>query len=294
MLSAETIDLISPYNLENEPQKLPIEKFEFRWFKDSNLPIEYANKNIDVKKTVVFNCILESNSPIFNQPKERLIYILMEPWTVDQSYLDKFSRVYSWDDLKVDNIKHFKINYPYLMPMVECLPSFGEKKFCVLIATNMTPERINILTFFENKPWGDLHLYGRRLVISKNYRGSIKGGHSGSNKQDTLKQYKFCICFENTVTFPGYITEKIFNCFAAGCVPVYWGAPNVTDYIPKGCFIDYRDFKSDDDLYSFLKEMKEEEYNQYLDCIRTFLKSDQAQIFTPKAYEDIFLNALMQ
>ena len=40
--------------------------------------------------------------------------------------------------------------------------------------------------------------------------------------------------------------------------------------------------------------MKEEDYNQYLDSIRTFLKSDQAQIFTLKAYEDIFLNALMQ
>ena len=109
MLSAETIDLISPYNLQNEPQKLPIEKFDFRWFGDSNLPIEYANKTVDVKKTVVFNYIFQSNSPVFNQPRERLIYILIEPWAVDQSYLDKFSRVYSWDDIRVDNIKHFKI-----------------------------------------------------------------------------------------------------------------------------------------------------------------------------------------
>ena len=41
----------------------------------------------------------------------------------------------------------------------------------------------------------------------------------------------------------GYITEKIFDSFAAWCVPVYWGASNVTDYIPEGCFIDRRKFR---------------------------------------------------
>ena len=67
ILSAETIDIISPYTPYNEPQKLPVEKFDFRWFEDSKLPSEYANKTVDVKKIVVFNYILDSKSPVFNQ-----------------------------------------------------------------------------------------------------------------------------------------------------------------------------------------------------------------------------------
>ena len=36
----------------------------------------------------------------------------------------------------------------------------------------------------------------------------------------------------------GYVTEKIFDAFKAGCVPVYWGAENITKYVPAECFID--------------------------------------------------------
>lgn len=41
----------------------------------------------------------------------------------------------------------------------------------------------------------------------------------------------------------GYITEKIFDCFFPGVIPIYWGAENVTDYIPQDTFIDRRNLK---------------------------------------------------
>ena len=41
---------------------------------------------------------------------------------------------------------------------------------------------------------------------------------------------------------PGYMTEKIWDSFKAKTVPVYWGASNIEEYVPKNCFIDYRDF----------------------------------------------------
>ena len=31
---------------------------------------------------------------------------------------------------------------------------------------------------------------------------------------------------------PGYITEKIFDCFLARSVPVYWGPGNIADHVP--------------------------------------------------------------
>ena len=43
--------------------------------------------------------------------------------------------------------------------------------------------------------------------------------------------------------FAGYISEKIFDCFFAGTVPLYLGAPDIEDYIPADTFIDLRQFR---------------------------------------------------
>ncbi len=44
------------------------------------------------------------------------------------------------------------------------------------------------------------------------------------DKIEFMRPYKFCIAFENS-SCPGYVTEKIMDCFIAGCIPIYWGSP---------------------------------------------------------------------
>jgi len=90
-----------------------------------------------------------------------------------------------------------------------------------------------------------------------------------------LKNYKFTLCFENTKGSRGYITEKIFDCFAAATVPIYYGAPNVGDYIPKECFIDFRNFRNYESLYTFLHEMTVIDYQSYLDAVKEFIKTEK-------------------
>ena len=43
-----------------------------------------------------------------------------------------------------------------------------------------------------------------------------------NNKNEYLKEFKFNICAENTIS-DGYITEKIFDAFSSGCIPIYSG-----------------------------------------------------------------------
>jgi hypothetical protein len=50
----------------------------------------------------------------------------------------------------------------------------------------------------------------------------IKVGQNVSGKLDTLKHYKYNVCCENTVQ-QGYTTEKIFDSFMSGCIPIYRG-----------------------------------------------------------------------
>ena len=39
-------------------------------------------------------------------------------------------------------------------------------------------------------------------------------------KMDLISNYKFNICFENTI-YPGYFTEKLLHAKISGCVPIY-------------------------------------------------------------------------
>lgn len=70
-------------------------------------------------------------------------------------------------------------------------------------------------------------------------------------KLETIARHSFCLALENSVE-PDYVTEKIFDAFAAGTVPVYFGAPNVADYAPENSYIDASIFANAKDLASYL------------------------------------------
>jgi len=48
-----------------------------------------------------------------------------------------------------------------------------------------------------------------------------------SNKLDFISKYDMTFCLENT-NVTNYITEKIYEGFVAGSVPIYWGASNIS------------------------------------------------------------------
>lgn len=228
--------------------------------------------------------------------KETLTLFLWEPPTVQpEGYeLHKyFGKVFTWDDDLVDGKHFFKFHYPVLKPRIDSIVSFEKKKFCTLIASRLSSkypkqlysEREKIIRFFEDKP-GEFDLYGRNWEKRKfkNYKGAI------GDKIAVLKEYKYCICYENTRDIKGYITEKIFDCFEAGVIPIYLGASNVEHYIPPTCFIDRRLFKTDADLYKFLKTITPEQYAAYLAAAEKFLNSPQAQAFSEQSFVNNYFN----
>ncbi len=106
--------------------------------------------------------------------------------------------------------------------------------------------------------------------FDKQYAGVI------DNKKAFLKKAKFGLAYENAQA-TGYVTEKIYDMMAAGTVPVYLGAPDIENHVPKACFINRADFKTMDDLYAFLKNMSDTEYMKYMDCIFAFMKNGANQ-----------------
>lgn len=235
-------------------------------------------------------------------PKEKLILFMWEPPNaLRKMYGSKvkecFSKIYTWDDNLVDNQTYFKFYYPALQPMIDSIPSFEEKKLCTLVSSyvrskrpnSLYEERTKAVAFFEKIGERGFEFYGKGWDSKQypSYRGPIK------NKIDVIKNYRFSICYENTHNIKGYVTEKIFDCFAAGSVPIYWGASNIESYVPKECFIDRRNFKDLNELYAFLKDMPKKEYEAYLTHIRSYLKSEQAKLFSLDTFAKIFLDAVV-
>jgi len=99
------------------------------------------------------------------------------------------------------------------------------------------------------------------------------------DKKRTISNYKFSLCFENTI-YPGYLTEKIIDCFVAGVIPIYLGDPNVEKIIPHDIFIDMRDYNSWDDLYCKIKSIGKNESENMIKSARQFLGSEIGQSFT--------------
>jgi alpha(1,3/1,4) fucosyltransferase len=111
------------------------------------------------------------------------------------------------------------------------------------------------------------YLCNRRSLMSV-YKGSCL------SKYEVLGKYEFALCFEN-MSMKGYVTEKIFDCFYAGAIPLYWGSSDINELIPENAYIDVRNFKSWKDLYLFLMSMSDTEIQSIRSAGRAFLQSNQ-------------------
>lgn len=237
-------------------------------------------------------------------PLERRVLILWEPPVIiPHQYTEKafaqFGKILTWDDSLVDNKKFFKFQYPSVTAMVQSRPSFSEKRLLTQMSANKTAnghfsselysERHRAIQFFEQHPEIEFDFYGPGWGEKGylNYKGTPQ------DKFGTLKQYKFSLCFENMKNIQGYITEKIFHCFGAGCVPIYYGASNISKYIPQGCYILFDPSKGYEALTKELTEMSEETYNQYITNIENFLQSQKAKEFSQKSVARMIKRALI-
>jgi hypothetical protein len=88
----------------------------------------------------------------------------------------------------------------------------------------------------------------------------------GATKPQMIRRYKFTLAFENAID-RDYVTEKFFDPLLVGSVPVYLGAPNVSEFAPGDhCFIDASKFESPRALARYLMELAADEraYAEYL------------------------------
>ena len=86
-----------------------------------------------------------------------------------------------------------------------------------------------------------------------------------------MSNYTFALCFEN-MAMQGYVTEKIFDCFYAGTIPLYLGASDISELLPKEAFIDCRQFSSWTQIADEILQMSNEQIQAMNEVGSSFIK----------------------
>ena len=224
-----------------------------------------------------------------------------------------FDAIITWDDELAAGDKFVHSNFIDVRTFLGG-NTFANRKHACLIAANKSvlhddelySKRLEVIEWFElNDPknfelfgtgWDQktfpLHssllskLNGRRGAAIRKFLAPERPAWRGQvhKKINVLRDYRFCFAFENACNRPGYILEKIFDPMYAGCVPIYWGAKNIDQYLPEGTFIDFRNFDSIADCNSFLKDISEDEYEIFVENIKSFFNSASDGFFSSKNF----------
>lgn len=231
----------------------------------------------------------------------------------------EFTHLFTWNDELVDDVRYHKGNFAQPLVPRDGPPPGQRPKFATLIAGHklsrhpceLYSQRIATIRWYERhhpelfdlygRGWGDLVQYvgapaGRMghlmaLVRPPRHRSYPSWRGTLDDKLGTLADYRFSICYENAV-FPGYITEKLFDCMLAGTVPVYWGAPNITKHVPAECFIDRRRFANHEHLHEHLVSLSDQELDEMSAAGRTFVAGESVRPFGGAFFVDSCLNLL--
>jgi hypothetical protein len=298
------------YSLKKKLYEKKINLSTFDLNKSSDLNIYINNyKKVTTKNNIL---LLWENDKVL--PENNLNFI----------DFGKFKKIYTWNDDLVDNKFFFK----FYLPVVDHrkITSTAKKyRFCCCISNNKDlrlyskknyyQERIRAIKWFEQNALDHFDLYGSgwnsiplkynllnkfiRIITNylvksdsklffKSNNGPIK------NKFKILSKYKFCICYENNGDSLGYITEKIFDCFFCGVIPVYLGPSNISSFIPDSCFINRVNFSSYEKLFKYLINLSDSEVLKYQQNIKKFLNSKNAKVFFHNYFAESFSDDIVK
>lgn len=141
-----------------------------------------------------------------------------------------------------------------------------DKKFCAMVVSNgMSADKTRETIFDGLSEYKGVDSGGR-------FRNNINAPEGVPNKIEFMKNYKFSLAIEN-VSHPGYITEKIFESYAAGTVPIYWGDPKVDCYFNEESFINCMKYDSMTDLLEHVKLVNENDEIYYKMVTAPILKN---------------------
>lgn len=267
----------------------------------------YENlREVDYFLILPMDCWKWTNKLIHMGLADRLIYCNAEPPSVLKRNSPKgykilrqiFPYILTWNSKWVDNTSIFRKHTQYRFENRFGNVPYEKRKLLTAISGNkhskypneLYSERDKVYAYFEKNYADHFDFYGSGWENSKDSHPCYRG--YANEKEEVYHKYRFAICFENTSGLYDYVTEKILDCICAGVVPIYAGTPNIYEYVPSNCFIDYFSFSDCGELANYIVNMSEGEYSNYQNAMMNFICSDKIALFSGGLYTRDILNAI--
>lgn len=114
-----------------------------------------------------------------------------------------------------------------------------------------------------------------------------KLGKAIQNKNDTLREFNFNICFENDI-YPGYVTEKAIEAYRSGCIPV-WRGDDAGQFINKDAIIDVTNMTITEAIQEVLRISKDPELMiemKSAPLLKKIIPIEQVVVNLQKSYQE--------
>lgn len=170
-----------------------------------------------------------------------------------------------------------------------------------IVKTQLHDKRLEVIEHFG--ALGKIDLFGSNWenlgILPKRWQTRLGGiltrlkPQKCGDKKELISQYKFSVCLENLI-YPGYVTEKMIDALHAGVIPLYLGAPDITDFVPASCFIDLRKYKNLKDLSDELLSFSEDRAKEMIHSGQEFLMSRQGLRFSYDGFADQLLEEALR
>ena len=234
-ISIYGVDLINPKYYKIWIRRNLKDKFKVKF--DKHIP-DYLIYNIfgdehlknKYKNSIKIAIFTENKIPDLNEVD----------YAIGQAHINYLDRCFKFPIFLWYNIKKIKIVREKL------LKSQKRKKFCAAVMSNGGKDNYRAKFINELSKYKKIDMGGK---LYNNVGGQVK------DKIKFLSSYKFSIAMENSEG-DGYVSEKLFDSFISGTIPIYYGDYTVDEYINPKAFI----------LIKNEKNIKEKiEYIKYID-----------------------------
>ena len=181
-------------------------------------------------------------------------------------YQQQFGRIYTYNstDIDCDTVKYMPI--PMWINENDCYSIGNRSKLICSVITNCAKDGEPRGFIIDKLKTLGMDVYGGAgqpvpgdNQLTKDVKSCMTRYQA---KLNVMSNYVFAFTIENQLDL-GHVTEKIFDAIAAGCIPVYLGAFDICKLIPKDCFINYRDFWSEEDLMWHIEHMPTNKIQNY-------------------------------
>lgn len=225
-----------------------------RCYRHNNYRVIYTTQSIETDYTIMINKVNQDTrvqtSRIWGIQQEpfiagsmRSIIPFKNEFAKNPKTYAQCSKVFAFVKELLDQDSKFIPSPPYLYWLIEV--GGGDRMLSFETLKNLKFDKtkeISCIANTDKKAFiGHIHRtnfvnFLKTTSLPIDYYGGEKAHNKIRTKLEALEQYRYSIAIENSST-PFYFTEKITDCFLAGCMPFYYGASNIADFFPKESFV---------------------------------------------------------